>query len=70
MKMFAYVRKSITPEHFDSEITGLYDVTTKKIYKSNLQTLLHFGAKNFVLGCSDLGSLRTDKEIKSRVENP
>ena len=68
--MFAYVRKSITPEHFDSEITGLYDVTTSKIYKPNIQTLLHFGAKNLVLGCSDLGSLTTDKEIKERDVNP
>ena len=65
MKMCAYVRKSITPEHYDSEITGIYDVITKKIFKANMQTLLHFDAKNLVLGCSDLGSLRTDKEIKA-----
>jgi hypothetical protein len=67
--MCAYVRKSITPEHFDSEITGIYDVISKKIFKANIQTLLHFGAKNFVLGCSDLGSLRNDKEIKAHDKN-
>ena len=69
IKMCAYVRKSITPEHNDSEITGIYDVITKRIFKSNMQTLLHFGAKNLVLGCSDLGSLRTDKEIKAQDKN-
>jgi hypothetical protein len=55
MESFEYVRKSITPEHFDNEIIGIYDTISKEIYKSNLKTLMHFGAEGFALGPVHLG---------------
>jgi hypothetical protein len=50
MRTFSYVRKSITPENFDSEIMGIYDVISQKIYTPKLETLIHFGARNIIIG--------------------
>jgi hypothetical protein len=35
------------PERIDSEIVGIYDVISKRVYKPNIKTLIHFGATNF-----------------------
>jgi hypothetical protein len=49
-RCLAYIRQSITPEKWDRRVTGIYDKISQRIYDPNLETLMHFGAKNLIIG--------------------
>jgi hypothetical protein len=35
---------------WDRRVTGIYDKISQRIYDPNLETLMHFGAKNLIIG--------------------
>jgi hypothetical protein len=49
-RTFYFIRKSISPERIDPTVVGIYDVISQKVFKPNIKTLMHFGARSLIIG--------------------